>query len=124
MNLTERQGWVFKENLHVHRRRHARRALDDPEVVHGAACATALATGWCLCMLHAAAPGGCGRIFFYAIAFDHLQVDAYMMCASSMQRQGSCVARPARTYAASLHARGGDSGAKDAAERRNLRAGL
>jgi hypothetical protein len=64
------------------------------------------------------------EFIFYAIAFDHLQVDAYMMCASSMQRQGSCVARPARTYAASLHARGGDSGAKDAAERRNLRAGL
>jgi hypothetical protein len=38
-----------------------------------------------------------------------------------MQRQASRVARPARAYAATLHARRGDSGAKDAAERRTLR---
>jgi hypothetical protein len=29
----------------------------------------ALATDRCLSMLHVAAPGGCGRIFFYVVAF-------------------------------------------------------
>jgi hypothetical protein len=44
-----------------------------------------------------------------------------MLCASCMQRQASRVACPARAYAATLHARRGDSGAKYAAERRILR---
>jgi hypothetical protein len=54
----------------------------------------------------------------HAACSEHLQVDASL---HRMQRQASRVARPARAYAATLHARRGDSGAKDAAERRILR---
>jgi hypothetical protein len=109
-------------------------------------------------MLHAATPGGCGRIFFtllpssvivclhvlsllpsffactcvITVAFVlHVAntcrlTRPYIACSSSwcrscMQRQASRVACPARAYAATLHARRGDSGAKYAAERRILR---